>query len=214
MYFISLNVTVMNFKNSLRLSTHRTLYYLSSMTKKKDDFHLLNNELNRYFHNYVASAQTLADHTRIMVRAVYRNSEFINEYQARIDNSFTSDPVSVFVKDLRNFTLHYALPATFSQIQFSEDPQTKQQTITSKALLGKQSLLYGYKWKLASKEYLAEAPDEIDLLDLINKHHNKFVSFYDWLINRLKDIHASELEWLQNKSSELGKILEDIYKLP
>jgi hypothetical protein len=149
-----------------------------------------------------------------MIREAYKNSEFINEYQERIDDSFTNDPISVFVKDLRNYTLHCSLPATFSQIQLSQDPQTKQQITTSRALLDKESLLHGYRWEPASKEYLAEAPNEIDLLDLISKHHNKFVQFYDWLINRLKVIHVTELEWFQNKTNELRKILEPLYEQP
>ena len=49
----------------------------------KDDFHLINNELNRYFHNYVTSAQTLAAHTRIMIERNYKNLEFINEYHKK-----------------------------------------------------------------------------------------------------------------------------------
>jgi hypothetical protein len=182
--------------------------------EKRDDFHLLINELIRYLHNYVTSAATLKDHARIMIRAAYKNSEFLAEYQTKIDNVFTNDPISVFVQDLRNYTLHCALPATFSQIQFLQDQKTKQQIPITRALLDKDSLLHGYKWKPASKEYLAEAPDEIDLLVLLNTHHDKYVSFYDWLINRLKDIHGDELEWLQKKTNELSKILEPIYKQP
>jgi hypothetical protein len=182
--------------------------------EKRDDLHLLINELARHFHNYVTSAQTLATHTRIMIKAAYGNSEFIDEYQVRKDITFKDDPLSVFVQDLRNYTLHYSLPATFSQIQLSQDPQTKQQTTTSRALLEKESLLQGYKWKPASRKYLSGTPDEIDLMDLINKHYNKFVSFYDWLNNRLNDNHATELKWLENKTSELRKILDPIYKQP
>jgi hypothetical protein len=122
--------------------------------------------------------------------------------------------MSVFVQDLRDYTLHYTLPATISQIQLSQNPQTKQQELTCRALLGKESLLQGYGWNTVSKEYLAEAPDEIDLLVLTNNHHDKFVSFYTWLINRLNDIHATELEWLHNKTNELRKILEPIRKQP
>jgi hypothetical protein len=178
---------------------------------KRDDLHLLINELNRYFLNYVTSAQTLKDHCRIMIKATYKNQEFMDEYQAKIDQTFTNNPLSVFVQDLRDYTLHYALPATISQIQFLRDPQTKQSSASSRALLDKKSLLYGYKWQSASKKYLAESPEEIDLLDLINKHHNKFVLFYDWLLNRLKSIHAIELEWLEKKTEELQKMFAPIY---
>ena len=102
------------------------------------------------------------------------------------DETFKNNPLPVFVKDLRNYTLHYALPATFAQMEVSQDAQTKKQIITTQAFLNKKSLLHGYDyWKPESKKYLSEPGDEIDLLDLINKHHNIFTIFYDWLIYRL-----------------------------
>jgi hypothetical protein len=179
---------------------------------KREEFRFINNELSRFFHNYITSAQTLAEITRIMIREVYKDSDFLNEYQARVDNSFKNNPISVFMKELRNYTLHCALPATFSQFQISQDPETKQQITTSHALLHKESLLHGYKWEPLAKHYLAEAPNEIDLLDLINMHHSIFVSFYDWLINRIKDIHNTELDWLLNKQEELRKIIYPIFE--
>ncbi len=181
---------------------------------KREEFRFINNELSRYFHNYITSAQTLADITRNMIREVYKNSDFINDYQARVEDSFKNNPISVFVKELRNYTLHYALPATLSQFQVSQDPETKQQITTSHALLHKESLLYGYKWEPAAKHYLAEASNDIDLLDLINTHHSIFVEFYDWLINRITDIHTTELDWLQKKTAELRKIIDPIFEQP
>ena len=95
--------------------------------------------------------QTLATHTRLMIRDAYRNSEFINEYQIRIDNTFSNDPISVLVKEIRNYILHYSLPVTFSKLIFSQDLQTKEQKTISKVLLEKRSLLDGYKWEPAAK---------------------------------------------------------------
>jgi hypothetical protein len=181
--------------------------------KKGDDFNILINELRRYFHNYVASAATLRSHAQIIIPEAYNPSEFFTEYQNKVDIEFKYEPLSVFVQDLRNYTLHRSLPATYSQIQFHQNEQTKQSMPTARAYLDKESLLQGYdKWTRASKKYLAEAPDEIDLSDLINNHHDKFASFYNWLNNRLNEIHSDELLWLQTKSNELRMILEPIFK--
>ena len=59
------------------------------------------------------------------------------------DETFKNNPLPVFVKDLRNYTLHYALPATFAQMEVSQDAQTKKQIITTHAFLNKKSLLHG-----------------------------------------------------------------------
>jgi hypothetical protein len=182
--------------------------------EKRDEFHIINNELNRCFHNYVASSQTLAEHTRIIIRESYKNSEFMNEYQERVDYSFKCNPVSVFIKDLRNFTLHYSLPITLPQVEFSQDLKTKRQTASSKAVLQKDSLLHDYKWDSISRHYLDGFSEEIDLMGVINQHHEIFLSFYEWLFNRLKEIHAPELNWLENETAELHRLVNLIYKLP
>jgi len=57
-----------------------------------------------------------------------------------------------------------------------------------------------------------EASDEIDLLELMEKHHQKFVFFYDWLINRLTNLHDYELRGLNGKQEYLNKNMESIYK--
>jgi hypothetical protein len=60
----------------------------------------------------------------------------------------------------------------------------------------------------------AEAPNDIDPVALLNKHRNIFISFYDWLLNRFQDIHATEFELLQYNTSELRRILEPIPRQP
>jgi len=70
-----------------------------------------NREVTRLLHNFVAAAKSLVEHTRNHMRAKYAGTDFKKEYQARIDQNFTRDPLVQFVEDLRNYMLHKSLAA-------------------------------------------------------------------------------------------------------
>ena len=70
-----------------------------------------NREVTRLLHNFVAAAKSLVEHTRNHMRAKYAATDFKKEYQARIDQHFTRDPLVQFVEDLRNYMLHKSLAA-------------------------------------------------------------------------------------------------------
>jgi len=54
-------------------------------------------------HNYLASAKTLIDHTRILVEELYKNTDFWAEYEARKKETFIDSPLAQFVQNLRNY---------------------------------------------------------------------------------------------------------------
>src|SRR5687768_1473513 len=70
------------------------------------DFHQLQLNVLRQFHNYLASAKTLVDHTRRLVEDVYKNTEFLEEYEVKKREQFAGKPLINFVQKLRNYTLH------------------------------------------------------------------------------------------------------------
>ena len=54
-------------------------------------------EVTRLLHNFVASAKTLVDHTRIIAREMYENTDFWKEYEAQIAQRLASNPLVQFV---------------------------------------------------------------------------------------------------------------------
>ncbi|HLC03070.1 MAG TPA: hypothetical protein VJK02_08545, partial [Anaerolineales bacterium] len=61
---------------------------------RRSDLRLAINELLTYLHNYLASAKTLVDHTRVMMNHAYEHHDFLGEYQSRVEADFTTDPLS------------------------------------------------------------------------------------------------------------------------
>ena len=67
-------------------------------------------EINRFVHNFAASAMTLVEHTRNFMREHYEGTAIKIAYDDRIIATFASEPVVQFVQNLRNYFVHKGLP--------------------------------------------------------------------------------------------------------
>ena len=82
----------------------------------KHEFHT---RLLQQFHNYLASAGTLVDHTRRIADEEKIGPELLDLYRDRVSLTFAVSPVARFIKDLRKYFLHYGLPivlATWDEV--------------------------------------------------------------------------------------------------
>ena len=50
--------------------------------------------------------------TRVFVNEHYEDTDLLREYNDRVKRDFSEAPLHRFLQDLRNYTLHYRLPAT------------------------------------------------------------------------------------------------------
>ena len=60
-------------------------------------------EMLRPVHNFVASAATLIDHSRILYNELYSPGNLMPSYLSKIQSDFANDGVSQFIKNLRNY---------------------------------------------------------------------------------------------------------------
>ena len=63
-----------------------------------------------HFHNFLAAAKTLVDHTRCFITDHYKSTSIEQAYTQKIAADLANDEVVKFVQDLRNYMLHKALP--------------------------------------------------------------------------------------------------------
>ncbi|MBE9143364.1 hypothetical protein [Planktothrix mougeotii] len=162
---------------------------------KRKEVNLLLDETSRLFHNFIASAKTLVDHTRVIVKRLYSNQEFIKEYQAKIDQDIANNDVQKFVQHLRNYTQHYTLPIPALQIAFAED-------IEMSMRLDVNILKQWGEWG-RSRSYLETLGDNLCLISLSNEYFTLIQNFYQWLTERQTQLHKSDLEKLQKMNDEL-----------
>jgi hypothetical protein len=98
-------------------------------------------EMIRMLHNLIASAKTLVEHTRILIKDWYPDSEFLREYNAEIRKRFVGNSLIGFVEDMRNYALHYRLPLVTARFEVNTKPDTGKFTEKQLILLEKAKLL-------------------------------------------------------------------------
>jgi hypothetical protein len=154
-------------------------------------------EIARLLHNFLASAKTLVDHTRILIFHWYKEDNFIIEYKTHVSEIFENNHLSGFIEDLRNFNLHYSMPIIHFRLTGHED-----KSFEFSFFLSKSELLQWSGWTHKGKPFLAIAKKEIPIEQFVNDYERLISDFHIWLYTRLEEIHSKELTWL----SEMQKI--------
>lgn len=162
-------------------------------SEKTESFQFLEIETSRLLHNFLASAKSLVDHTRVIIDALYPTPfKFKQEYHNKLEEMVIQAPVQKFIQDLRNYTLYYALPLQKIQgnLQF----------------INKQNSQYGYcmqiklddkfrkwdGWNGKAKDYLTQFLDSIDIKSLVSEYHILIEDFYKWLEQRQQELHKED----------------------
>ncbi|MCK5677321.1 MAG: hypothetical protein KAH72_02470 [Flavobacteriaceae bacterium] len=161
-------------------------------------------DVNRLFHNFLSSAKTLIEHTRIFMDTHFKNTSVNKDYTHKIKMEFSQDELSRFVQDLRNYMLHQGLPhsnMSFSIDNKDPDDQKAETTVS----LDIEKLTEWSRWSKGSKRYLAQQGKHLKLSILVEEYSQKIVSLNVWLEQTLYKYHGTELQEyqeLQNKFQE------------
>lgn len=161
----------------------------------------------RLVHNYLAAAKTLVDHTRILINDWYKQTDFLSEYKEQVKARFANNQLARFIEDLRNYALHYSLPITGLRLQVTTDPETNTQTERVTFYIEKATLLRWSNWS-KGKEFLRKADKEIVIEQLVDEYYQQVFSFHSWMHQRLEEIHAADIHWL----NEMGQQIEELLK--
>lgn len=108
-------------------------------------------EIARLLHNYLASAATLIDHTRIFVRDLYQDKPFYDDYKKKKDDTFKTSELAGFIKGLRNWMLHKGLAPTVARVSGTGTTTSPLSAI----VLSCEKLKTWDRWDARAKTYLA-----------------------------------------------------------
>lgn len=150
-------------------------------------------ESMRLFHNFLASAKSLIDHTRVFVEETYAGTIIHSLYHEQVATTFATDRLSKFVHDLRNYMVHKGLPGCQMSIEAKNIGPGGQCSIESTVSLKKDDLLTWNRWHRLSREYLEIAPSQIGLSSIADTYGDKVLSFYSWFDSTLDDFHSQDL---------------------
>lgn len=162
-------------------------------------------EINRLFHNFLASAKTLIEHTRIFIDTYYSKTAIDQAYSAKIRAEYAEDPLCRFIQDLRNYILHKGLPNNTMSLAFDVDKQSIKTTVRLKL----DSLLEWQKWNKKSREYLNSQDEDIQLSHLVEEYGNKINHLYEWLSDRLHKHHSKDLLELRKIQKKWQNLTEN-----
>lgn len=152
-------------------------------------------ELKRHLHNFVASAMTLVDHTRVMLNDLYAGQSIHTEILERIKATVGSSPVCKFVQDMRNYMVHKGLPN--SEMYFEATNVDGALTFKTGVRINSSSLLAWSGWKALSKEYLGQVGEYVEIQDFTQKYLDEVNAFSSWLEEVLKAHHSDDISHLQ-----------------
>jgi hypothetical protein len=215
---VSLHIFQHNYYELIQHLNFHNTPKLSLKLMGQDNRHLLHAyqiEITRFLHNYIASSLSLIDHTRNHYRELYGKNELFPDYQIEIDKRFVNFPLSVFVKDLRQFFQHFQMPGLSSKLKYTRGASDFIMSIN----LTLDDLNKFSGWKAKSKEYLASFEKEIDLKKLIEEYHKHVSDFYNWFIKRQNEIHAEDIQKVEAhkkkiRDNEMGRFFTELIKQP
>lgn len=174
--------------------------------RNRDQLMLAMRDIIRLTHNFVAAALSLIDHTRRLHKKLYADTGQFPDYQSRFSSEFAHDPLSQFVKCLRQYCQHYKAPnldVTTSWKQGDEKP-----TRTFNLLRADLESFDG--WSATARKYLDAVAEKVDVLEVATEYREKVMAFYEWFQSRQEEIHADELRRFREKESQLlSLMLED-----
>jgi len=139
-------------------------------------------------YNYVAAVKSLVCHTRRIYRKLYKPTGLMPSYQEEIIERFANDPLSQFIEDLRDMSQHYRLPSIRFSHLFENLPTGGR--MTHRLLLLRGDLREYKEWSPPAKKFLAEAGDEIDLLDVVTRHYEHVIAFHTWFREQQAKVHG------------------------
>ena len=160
-------------------------------------------EIARLLHNYLASAATLIDHTRIFARDRYQGKPFYEEYKKKRDDTFKMSELAGFIKGLRNWMLHKGLVPTVARLS---GKGTTTSSPLSAIVLSHEKLKTWDRWDSRAKVYITNLSSDPQLRTIVSSYGSLVESFYDWLENRIQEIHTSAFREMDELQDQLRTI--------
>lgn len=167
---------------------------------------LAGRETARHFHNCVASAKSLVEHTRIFVNKHYAETpEIFDAYQKKVKDVFAENGNAAMIEDLRNFFLHAGVPPIYLKFSFGfHDTDADKKFASAGIYLHIDDLKSRGTWKSASKKLLSTFKEDIILLDLIVEYRKTVENFHTWFSQILNHHHVNDM----HETNEMISALE------
>ena len=144
--------------------------------------------LDQRLHNMLASAVSLVDHTRRLCLK-YQGTPFRNGFTDRNDIVRKAGG-SAFLRDLRNYLLHYGLLAFVHQVSIT----ARTSPLVSQVRLNCAELQTWDGWSAPAKAYMAACGDSIHLSATVTTYVGSMNDLYGWVFEQFEKLHAADVD--------------------
>ena len=155
-------------------------------------------EVTRRLHNYLGSAKSLVEHTRVLVKELYSGTAFYKEYVDEKDRTFKNSPLHHFVQDLRNYNVHRGLSQTAAVTSFGRDIG-----LDTSIKLPRRSLQNWDGWSSHARAYLKMSKGDVKLQEVVASYTAEVRTFYEWLGRKQEEVHEEEFRELKSSKQSI-----------
>lgn len=166
-------------------------------------------ELTRTFHNFVATAFTLVDHTRVFYRELYEPNNLIPTYDDQLNARFRNDGCSAFIDGMRQFFQHKRLPLVNVQLGVQFDVGQEARTNWG-VPISKAELLTFNSWKAIARQFINQQGRSFDLRAVARQYRDNVDAFHEWFTTQQRAVHAAEFA----AADDFVRRLRDLSELP
>jgi hypothetical protein len=193
-YFI-FDTNYLNLRHVLDEFEQPTVFLKLWEERTRDRFDLFIDDVIRLFHNYLAGALTLLDHMDTLRDALYGETAFSEEYQARWEERIERPALPRFMEDLLVYMLHQGLPFALAELSFGRMAGGVE--VDSAIRLDVDKLKEWEHWSEKGREHLGALSGKTKLHDLAKEYANTVAGFYQWFVLRQSELHHDSLERLE-----------------
>ena len=185
--------------HTLILNYRELMNEIVRIQQVQDPFLLLfNNEhLNKYIFNFLASTSALIDSCR-SVMDFYKNTLIYENYKQKVKEQFANNKIAIFIKDLRNYQMHYK--TTFPYV-----------TPNKQVCFETHEFKQYDRWTKLSKDFIKEQGDFIILKPLFETYFKMLEPFYMGIYAELTEYHEKDFKETIKLAAEVNVQIPNIY---
>ncbi|NCQ69953.1 MAG: hypothetical protein GPI97_12385 [Microcystis aeruginosa W13-16] len=159
---------------------------------KRDEMQYYMEEVSRIFMNFLSSSFAFMEFSRRTYRKYENNKNYFPDYQEKINLFFSNNANVQFIHKLRNYIVHYNFPKiTFKMIWDGE------KGLQTSIELSKAELLKYKEWNTISKQILLNPPEEIIIINEIERYQNNQFNFHNWFKEQLVYLHKEDFNYVK-----------------
>jgi hypothetical protein len=161
-------------------------------------------EVARRIHNFVASAKTLVDHTRVFMEEHYDKTSIWPTFNREIEKRFSNNQLVKFVHDLRNYMVHRGLPNSEMFIQYSKNPEHPDDIaqITTGVQINTEKLMEWDRWTVLARSYIDKLEGKLPIKEIVIEYVSQIEAFEKWLGEQIAGFHSADILQFESLQEE------------